>query len=291
MKKVFASEAEQFSWQFKDYILQKYSVELTLKPTRENRANLPMLGVFLDENHPQFEIIRQEGRSFNPFSAEFLDASWAVGEIQKKEEKAQSCLQQDKLLNLLTRLPHGLHLGQIPGTLFIMILCSIIGIFDLFGGSQWLYQNLHYPLFNEQKAESWRFVSHAFVHLSLFHFGFNLVFWWLFGGAIERLQGTLTLMLLTLLCAVGTGMIQHYFAPNDIFFGLSGVVYGVLGFALVVDKFSSKKYDLPQGFLSMIIVGILMGLVSPFFGILIGNAAHISGLGIGALLGLFWSKR
>ncbi len=70
------------------------------------------------------------------------------------------------------------------------------------------------------------------------------------------------------------------------FFGLSGVVYAVLGYVLVVDKLYPNSFDLPEGFFTMLLVGLVFGFISPLFGINIGNAAHISGLYLRISLGI-----
>ena len=52
----------------------------------------------------------------------------------------------------------------------------------------------------------------------------------------------------------------------------------------MVDKLHPHSFDLPEGFFTMLLVGLVFGFISPLFGINIGNAAHISGF----ILGLVW---
>lgn len=76
-------------------------------------------------------------------------------------------------------------------------------------------------------------------------------------------------------------------ASGAAFFGLSGVVYAVLGYVLVLDKLSNQqKFHLPQGFFTMLLVGIAFGFVSPLIGVSMGNTAHITGLFTGVVLAL-----
>lgn len=81
---------------------------------------------------------------------------------------------------------------------------------------------------------------------------------------------------------------QNYFSGPD-FFGLSGVVYAVLGYVFVVNKFNDTFLSLPNGFFAMLVIGILLGFISPFFGVHMGNAAHISGLMVGLIWG-YWDR-
>ena len=73
----------------------------------------------------------------------------------------------------------------------------------------------------------------AFVGTSYFYLIFS--WFWLFGGAIERRFGSFHFLLLVLVSAAVSGAAQNYFT-GPAFFGLSGVVYAVLGYVLVVDK-------------------------------------------------------
>ena len=74
------------------------------------------------------------------------------------------------------------------------------------------------------------------------------------------------------------------------FFGLSGVVYAVLGYVFVLDKIHKQTvFALPDGFFNMLLIGILLGFAGPLIDIQIGNTAHISGLLVG--MGLAWMDR
>jgi membrane associated rhomboid family serine protease len=50
------------------------------------------------------------------------------------------------------------------------------------------------------------------------------------------------------------------------------------------------SFDLPEGFFTMLLVGLVFGFISPLFGINIGNAAHISGFILGLVWGFLQSK-
>ena len=144
---------------------------------------------------------------------------------------------------------------------------------------------LHYPAYMGQESEIWRYLTHTLVHLSPWHILFNLVWWWIFADRIEDKFGSGKLILLYLVAATVSGIAQNS-ASGPAFFGLSGVVYAVLGFVFSVDRFSpSKQFNLPQGFFNMLLVGIALGFISPLIDVEMGNSAHISGLIVGLLLG------
>ena len=121
------------------------------------------------------------------------------------------------------------------------------------------------------------------------HILFNLTWWWIFGGAIERQLGSLKLLQIYFFAGVISGIAQNL-VSGPAFFGLSGVVYAVLGYVFMLDKIHKQTaFALPDGFFNMLLVGILLGFAGPLIDIQIGNTAHISGLLVG--MGLAWMDR
>ena len=171
----------------------------------------------------------------------------------------------------------------------IIAICIIVYLLQQIGFEDPIMEAFHYPVYFDQDWELWRYVTHAFVHLSNIHIIANLSWFWLFGGVIERYFGGLKLFLLFLVSAVVSGVVQNYFS-GPAFFGLSGVVYAVLGYVFVLDKLNNNAFDLPKGFFTMLLVGLAFGFVSPLFDIHLGNAAHISGLIVGLIWGFIDSK-
>ena len=79
-------------------------------------------------------------------------------------------------------------------------------------------------------GEIWRLVTPAFVHLDWLHIVFNMYWTFVFGSLIEDRRGTLKLGLMVLAIAVISNIVQAAFEhPN--FGGMSGVVYGLFGYA------------------------------------------------------------
>ena len=276
MQYLFGSEIHQFCFTFRDYVRAKYQVELELREVERN--GLPLLGVFIAEDCPDLEKILQEQKAFlsDPFNEYYQQASWQTGEVNNTSP-----------VSLNAYLPN-LHIRplllQDKFTLFITALCVIIYVLQCLGWEEEIFSFAHYPSEQAQTGQLWRYLSHSWVHLSPWHILFNLTWWWLFAGAIERAFGSLALIGLYVCSAVLTGVAQNW-VSGPAFFGLSGVVYTVLGFVFVADKFGRSSFNLPQGFFTMLIVGILLGFISPIIGVEMGNTAHITGLLCGLLLG------
>ncbi|OOF65100.1 rhomboid family intramembrane serine protease [Rodentibacter sp. Ppn85] len=165
----------------------------------------------------------------------------------------------------------------------ITAICVIVYLLQQLGFEESIMEIFHYPVYFDQDWELWRYITHTFVHLSGIHIIANLSWFWLFGRVIERYFSGGKLFLIFLVSAIVSGIVQNYFSGAD-FFGLSGVVYAVLGYVFVVDKLNANIFNLPKGFFTMLLVGLIFGFISPLFGVYIGNAAHISGF----IVGLFW---
>lgn len=175
-------------------------------------------------------------------------------------------------------------LKQQPFTLLITALCIGVYLLQYIGLQNTIFELAHYPYYQGEDQQIWRYISHSLVHLSEAHIIFNLLWWWQFAGLIERYLGSFKLILLFLIAAILTGVAQNW-ASGPNFFGLSGVVYAVLAYVFAANKFSNPSpLDLPNSFLYSLLIGIGIGFISPLFGVHMGNTAHITGL----ILGLLW---
>ncbi|MFZ7274438.1 rhomboid family intramembrane serine protease [Avibacterium avium] len=274
MQYLFGSEIRNFAFHFRDYILAKYQRNLSVQEISQ-QGQPAIFAVFADENDPLFSKIEQEAQAFlqDPTHSRYQQASWETGKIEQADEN-----------KVRWKFPRFSQWKQQKFTVFLTALCLIIYLFQLLGFNQDILLATHYPEGYAEQSELWRYFTHSLVHLSPWHITFNLVWWWIFAGKIEQKFGTATLVLLYLLSAFISGFAQNM-ASGPAFFGLSGVVYAVLGYVLVLDKFSRQHpFHLPQGFFTMLLVGIAFGFVSPSIGVSMGNTAHIMGLLTGVVL-------
>lgn len=144
----------------------------------------------------------------------------------------------------------------------------------------------------------WRYVTPAMLHFSFVHILFNSLMLLEVGRRIETQQGAGRLLLLVLACAVISNAGQFYASPAVIFGGLSGAVFGLIGYCWLFDKLSGRAVlGLPGGvFVSALIWLVLCFSPLPEWAGLgkVANAAHIWGLVaglLGAVLGVLLSVR
>lgn len=133
-------------------------------------------------------------------------------------------------------------------------------------------------------AEPWRLVTPAFLHFSATHLIFNLFWWWYLAGRIELYLGKKMLTGLFFFTAIAANIAQFYW-QGPLFGGLSGVVYGLFGFSLVMSAKRGGPLWLPPMLLAFIIGWLLLGYTE-FLPVNMANDAHLAGLISGTLAGL-----
>jgi len=140
------------------------------------------------------------------------------------------------------------------------------------------------------RGQYWRLLTPVFLHFGVLHLAFNMLWLWELGRRIERARGSLTLLALLALTGAGGNIAQYLFDGGVMFGGMSGVIYGLLGYAWVWNRFSGAPgLVLPPGLMAVMLGWLVLcmsGLVEAIGFGAIANAAHGAGLALGALLGL-----
>lgn len=102
-------------------------------------------------------------------------------------------------------------------------------------------------------------------------------------------MGSMNMLLLFLVIALVSNSCQFIFGGPGLFGGMSGVVYGLLGFSWVAPLLQPRWRIQPAPAIMLFMVGWLvvcmLGLVEVLGFGAIANAAHLGGLVSGALLG------
>lgn len=136
----------------------------------------------------------------------------------------------------------------------------------------------------------WRTLTPIFLHFGILHIAFNCLWMWELGQRVEFSQGSLRLLGLTILIGMSSNMAQAFATGPVIFGGMSGVIYGLLGYCLVWSWCRPKEsFDINAGiavFMLVWLVLCLFGISRLLSGADTANAAHLVGLISGAILGL-----
>lgn len=146
-------------------------------------------------------------------------------------------------------------------------------------------------------GEIWRLITPIFLHFSLLHLLFNLLWVWVVGSKIEYFQGRWVLCGLALFSGVLSNLSQYYIS-GPLFGGMSGVVFALLAYAWFWDKRNPRRLiGLPPALMGFMVFWLVLGylgvLESFGFGA-IANTAHLIGLLSGLIfvpVGEFLSKQ
>lgn len=137
-------------------------------------------------------------------------------------------------------------------------------------------------------GQFWRLLTPMFLHFGILHFVFNGLWLWELGGMIEARQGSARLLGVVLLIGAGSNMAQAM-AGVSVFGGMSGVIYGLLGYILAWNHLCPEyPFPLVKGVAVVLLVWLLIcaaGITSLLGLGQIANTAHISGLLLGLVLG------
>ncbi len=171
----------------------------------------------------------------------------------------------------------------------IIILCVVIYIISFFPIGTALYslfkidesENGFLPMF--VNGEIWRIITPVFLHMNIMHILFNMLWFKDLGNLFEFKYGNKSLLIFMFISGVTSNLFQYIFAGPH-FGGMSGVLYGLLGFLWVKQSIDQDfEYALPKRDIYLMIGWFFLCL----FGIFpkIANFAHAGG----AFVGICWA--
>jgi GlpG protein len=189
-------------------------------------------------------------------------------------------------------------------TSLMLLLTLLVAVVTLLGENfttlRWLsFQDFHVQgeyiyfqpwLVSLEAGQWWRLVSPMFIHFGVLHLAMNSMWYWELGRRIEARQGGWALLGLSLLFGLLSNFAQFWFGGPSLFGGLSGVLYGLLGYCWIFQLLApNPAYALPRGVLGMMLIWLLVclsGVIDTLGFGSIANAAHVGGLLAGCAAGL-----
>jgi membrane associated rhomboid family serine protease len=144
--------------------------------------------------------------------------------------------------------------------------------------------------------QPWRFISAIFLHGGLGHLALNLFALALFGSILEKLIGSRNLLITFFASGILANLIAVNFYTSSL--GASGAIFGILGALIIIRPLMTVwAFNLPM---PMFLAGIIWALADILgtYGFLAGNPidntgniAHLSGLALGIILGIYFRKK
>lgn len=213
----------------------------------------------------------------HPFDQKYQQAAWQQGEITKVSSHIPPFFEQFKQQFLA-------HAGVV--TLTVFIICWLVFLFSLLGFGGEIFQTLQFfPQLSLSllASEPWRLLGPALFHFSWLHIAFNTMWWWQLGGEIEQKIGRGALLQIFLITAIVSNVGQFMVSGAN-FGGLSGVVYGLVGFIWWLDWLAPQQnLKLAKPLIGILLFWMLLGFVE-LLPVNMANTAHFLGLVSGCFL-------
>jgi len=237
----------------------------------------------------------------NPKDPRYQNEGRSAPQLRAEEEKNQEAYRK-KLRNRrhLFRPLRGYGFG--PLTFVLIAACVLVfllshfamdfqPIHGLFISEYPRSQSLHSMLPEVRHGQIWRLFTPVLIHMTFAHILFNMLWLRDLGSMIEGRQGTGQLAALVLVVAVVSNFAQ-YFMSGPAFGGMSGVVYGLLGYIWIRGKLDpgSGLFLHPSTVIMMLAWFVLC--YTPLLTSVVGqvaNSAHAAGLIVGMAWGFLSS--
>lgn len=141
-------------------------------------------------------------------------------------------------------------------------------------------------------GQIWRLFSPDFLHFSVTHILFNSVMLWFLASQVEWMDGRGRFVTLFVVTSLTSNTLQ-YLVSGPLFGGLSGVVYGVLGYCWLSQQ-RLPRFQFPPALVTFALVWMIIGFtpVPVWLGIgRMANEAHLGGFLGGLLMALLMPPR
>lgn len=237
--------------------------------------------VVILHNANQFEQAKAIVNDFvnNPSDKKYQDAAWSTGDaVDVKNKPAFPVFNPAALL-------------AAPIVSVVLLTCVLSFTIFLLGGFNALASLLKIQPFAvlTQSHEWWRIVTPAFIHYSMLHIVFNVLWWWILGREVEKRFGSTFIVMFFLVTAALSNIAQLLVSgPN--FGGLSGVVYALMGFVWWIGWLKPQwGLMLPKPMIGFMLVWLVIGYADVLW-VNMANTAHTAGLVSGCLVAWVMAK-
>ena len=249
------------------------------------------------ENDDHLDRARMELEKFQtaPGEAHYDQALHAAGSLQAEKQKLEQ-RRRENFVDVRTQ-PSRARQWNVPITMLLFGISLMVGLLT----QEWTMPRPlaeESPLVNRLRIEPlippgyyllglpavrhgevWRLITPIFLHFGLLHIIFNMLWLLDLGGLIESRKGPIFFAILVLVTAIISNLAQYY-QSDPSFGGMSGVVYGLFGYAWIKGRFDpASGIGVRQETAGMMLVWLVLCMT----GLLgnIANTAHVVGLIVG----------
>lgn len=229
--------------------------------------------------------------------AEFIQSS-LQSYLEGRELMAQQRQHRESGTPQIRKLALGLLSAfiQSPATLILVFISLLVAAFSSLGRDLSPVDFLFYPLISTSSlgaliadinsvSVALATLTPMFLHFGELHLVFNMLWLWYFGRQLEAIQPIWVFLLIVVATAFVSNTTQYLATDFNNFGGMSGVVYGLVGYTWVIHSLMPRSHLLinTNMFIFFVVALVLMEIVA---GSWIATAAHVGGLASGLLIGL-----
>jgi GlpG protein len=236
----------------------------------------------------------------NPKDPQYQNKAKNAGDLRAQEDKTQAQYRKkikdtSQLFRPLTMYGFGpLTFVLIAGSSIVFLLSRLgtdfapihaLFISELMGG----HRHWNSMLSEVRHGQVWRLFTPALIHMSFAHLLLNMLWLRDLGSMIEARSGSLQLLLQVAVIAVVSNVAQYY-VSGPAFGGMSGVVYGLLGYAWIRGKLNPASGLFLHTSTVMMMLAWFVLCYTPLLTPLVGhvaNTVHAAGLLVGMSWGFF----
>lgn len=189
---------------------------------------------------------------------------------------------------------HGVR--QAPATAVLIMLCLLVALVSGLGRDTNRVEILFFPPLPvtgllpllaaiDGPLTFLRTLTPMLLHFGELHLIFNLLWLWYFGRQLESMQSSLGFLLVVLVTSFTGNVAQYLVSGAANFGGMSGVVYGLVGYTWILHNFVPRHRLLLNNGMFVVFV-LMMVLMEVFASSWIASAAHAGGLLAGLVCGV-----
>ena len=185
---------------------------------------------------------------------------------------------------------------QNPITMVLIVVCLTVAVISSLGTAVSRVDFMFYPLIDSSSLSAllgdinslgiaFGTLAPMFLHFGELHLVFNLLWLWYFGKQLESLQPAGMFIVLVVLTSFVSNTTQYMAIEYNNFGGMSGVIYGLLGYTWIIHSLMPRSYLLinTNMFIFFVIALVLMEVIASSW---IATAAHVGGLVSGMAIGI-----
>lgn len=195
---------------------------------------------------------------------------------------------RSRFIDVRTDIFRGRRRSTVPVTWFFIAISVAVTLLSNVPALASLTHKLYFSAFlgtsfpEIRAGEVWRLVTPIFLHGGMLHLVFNMLWLYQLGGQIEAHESSryFAVMVIVLAIICNTG---QYVVSGPLFVGMSGVVYGLLGYIWMMTQFQAATlYMLSQQTVMFMLMWLGLCLVH-----IIPNVANTEHV-LGVLSGVAW---